>query len=115
MIRDTFIKLADARKDDSLVTKIRLKRIAIFRRLVSHLPKPLRILDVGGTELFWKKMGLAGSWKSATITRLCSLFPDQRNRGSFSKRVSGSFSGVVGIICRCPHLEECHPKCARTS
>jgi hypothetical protein len=53
-------KLGDLRREDSLATKVRLKRIAFFKELVSPLPKPLQILDVGGTERFWEKMGLVG-------------------------------------------------------
>ncbi len=39
--------------------KVRLKRISFFKDLTSPLPKPMKIIDVGGTELFWEKMGLA--------------------------------------------------------
>jgi hypothetical protein len=46
--------------DDSLITQLRLKRIALFRELISTLDRPIKILDVGGTELFWKKMNFAG-------------------------------------------------------
>ncbi len=37
-------------------TKIRRKRFAFFKSLVSSLPRPLQILDVGGTQEFWEKM-----------------------------------------------------------
>lgn len=57
----TFLrKLGDLRRENSLATKVRLKRIAFFIELVSSLPKPLQILDIGGTEWFWEKMGLVG-------------------------------------------------------
>src|SRR6266516_3414097 len=38
--------------------KMRKKRIALFESLISPLPKPLNILDVGGTQVFWEQMGL---------------------------------------------------------
>ena len=60
MIRDFLLRLADFRRDDSLAIRIRLKRIAYFKELISSLPRPLRILDVGGTEVFWERMGLCG-------------------------------------------------------
>jgi len=31
----------------------------LFRALVSTLPRPLKILDVGGTEAFWRQMGFS--------------------------------------------------------
>jgi len=58
MIRNFLLKLADFRRDDSLAIRVRLKRIAYFKQLISSLPRPLRILDVGGTEVFWERMGL---------------------------------------------------------
>jgi 2-polyprenyl-3-methyl-5-hydroxy-6-metoxy-1,4-benzoquinol methylase len=58
MIRDFLLRLADFRRDDSLAIRTRLKRMAYFKELISSLPRPLRILDVGGTEIFWERMGL---------------------------------------------------------
>jgi hypothetical protein len=46
-------------KDSSVITKIRLSRIALFKDLIAPLPRPVKILDVGGTELFWERMGFA--------------------------------------------------------
>ncbi|MGB3944324.1 MAG: class I SAM-dependent methyltransferase [Methanothrix sp.] len=60
MIRAILLKMFDASRDDSAIMKVRLKRIALFKDLTSTLPKPARVLDVGGTVLFWEKMGLAG-------------------------------------------------------
>jgi SAM-dependent methyltransferase len=37
---------------------MRLRRHALFADLVSSVPKPVTILDVGGTELYWKTMGI---------------------------------------------------------
>lgn len=59
MIRETLKKMLDVGRDDSVIMKIRLKRIAFFKDLISPLSKPVKILDVGGTELFWEKMGFA--------------------------------------------------------
>ncbi|OPY56062.1 MAG: Methyltransferase domain protein [Methanosaeta sp. PtaU1.Bin055] len=52
-------KMFDVSRDDSPILKVRRKRIAFFRELTAPLPKPLKIIDVGGTELFWEKMGFA--------------------------------------------------------
>lgn len=37
-------------------TRIRKKRFLFFRGLVASLPRPLAVLDVGGTQEFWEKM-----------------------------------------------------------
>lgn len=37
-------------------TKIRKKRFDFFKSLISSLPRPLYVLDVGGTQEFWEKM-----------------------------------------------------------
>jgi len=39
--------------------RFRRKRFALFRTLVSALARPIRILDVGGEQQFWEKMGFA--------------------------------------------------------
>jgi len=52
-------KMFDVSRDDSAVMKVRRQRIALFRDLAAPLPKPLKLIDVGGTELFWENMGFA--------------------------------------------------------
>lgn len=50
-------KLANNQNAASLANRFRRKRFELFRSFVAPLPKPLRILDLGGTEDFWKQMG----------------------------------------------------------
>lgn len=50
-------KFADNRQVKSLATELRMKRFFMFKTLISLLPKPLRILDLGGTQAFWESMG----------------------------------------------------------
>ena len=52
-------KIADNTRANSFALKLRRKRFDLFKKLVLKLPRPLRILDVGGTEAFWKTMGFA--------------------------------------------------------
>lgn len=52
------VKHADSTGDDSLGNRLRRKRFAKFRELIDKVPKPLTILDVGGTQNFWKQMGM---------------------------------------------------------
>jgi hypothetical protein len=53
-----FKRLADNRNQDSLANQLRRKRFAIFTEMLDSLPRPVRILDVGGTPNFWRQMGL---------------------------------------------------------
>jgi len=42
-----------------VITDMRRKRFAFFRELVRDLPRPLHILDIGGTEAFWGEVEFA--------------------------------------------------------
>jgi len=48
--------LADPQRKDSFSVKWRKKRFALFRQLLAELKPPVRILDVGGTEYFWRNV-----------------------------------------------------------
>lgn len=50
-------KLVDNARLDSYATKMRRKRFALFRKLLETMPRPVSILDVGGTQGFWEVMG----------------------------------------------------------
>jgi hypothetical protein len=47
------LSLADTRDATSLASRLRRKRFAFFKALLDEVPRPLRILDVGGTDAFW--------------------------------------------------------------
>lgn len=49
-------RLTDDRVYESLANRMRRKRFEMFRALLNSVPRPLRILDVGGTESFWRNM-----------------------------------------------------------
>ncbi|PKP37587.1 MAG: methyltransferase type 11 [Bacteroidetes bacterium HGW-Bacteroidetes-15] len=51
-------RLANNEKEGSLADRLRKKRFDLFRSLISDLPRPIRIVDVGGTVNYWQKMGL---------------------------------------------------------
>lgn len=53
-----FKKIADNREEDSLAVQFRRKRFAFFNSLFSKLERPVHILDIGGTEDYWKTMGM---------------------------------------------------------
>jgi hypothetical protein len=52
-------QLADGQNPDSLSNRLRSRRFQLFESLVGGLPRPLRILDVGGTNEFWENRGWA--------------------------------------------------------
>lgn len=53
-----FGKIADNQDQKSLAVQFRRKRFSFFLSLLSRLERPVRILDIGGTESYWKMMGL---------------------------------------------------------
>lgn len=52
-------RLADVHDARSLSNRLRARRFARFERLVAPLPRPLRIIDLGGTPSFWQQRGWA--------------------------------------------------------
>jgi SAM-dependent methyltransferase len=77
--------LADNRDPASLAARLRRRRFALFEDLLSRLPGPVRILDVGGTPGFWRVMGFERTAVSVT------LLNQQPPPGG-----SGGFRSVVG-------------------
>lgn len=49
-------KLAQNDRPEHFSVQLRQKRFALFLAFLSQLPRPLKILDVGGTETFWQTM-----------------------------------------------------------
>lgn len=74
LIRD----LADNNRADSKASQFRRKRSEFFRGLLTNLPRPIRMLDVGGTEEYWVQMGF-GDEKDLDIT-LLNLEPRPHGR-----------------------------------
>lgn len=51
--------LADVGNPKSYAATLRRRRFELFKTLIGPLPKPLKIIDIGGTQLFWECMGFA--------------------------------------------------------
>ncbi|MDX2114088.1 MAG: class I SAM-dependent methyltransferase, partial [Planctomycetota bacterium] len=51
---------ADVHSKGSLSNRMRSARFAKFEGLVSELARPLKIIDIGGTNAFWEQRGWAG-------------------------------------------------------
>ncbi|TAG31650.1 MAG: class I SAM-dependent methyltransferase [Sphingobacteriia bacterium] len=49
-------KIADNKSKDSLSHQLRSKRFLFFQHCIQQLPKPIHILDIGGTMAFWQSM-----------------------------------------------------------
>jgi hypothetical protein len=49
--------LFDSEHPDSLVTRMRVRRLRLLAELINDLPQPVRVLDVGGTQHYWRLMG----------------------------------------------------------
>jgi hypothetical protein len=64
-------EIADSNRSASLAVSLRRKRFQLFLELVESCPRrPLRILDVGGTESFWETMGFADAGHEITVLNL---------------------------------------------
>jgi SAM-dependent methyltransferase len=51
------LKFADNRDPTSFASRLRAKRYEWFRSFIGGLPRPLTLLDVGGTEAVWETLG----------------------------------------------------------
>lgn len=61
-------RVADNQNKESLSHQFRKKRFQLFLSKIQSLPKPVSILDIGGTVAFWENMGF--SEEGVTITLL---------------------------------------------
>lgn len=73
-------RLADSDDPKSFANKLRSRRFQRFEELIAPLPRPVRILDVGGTNEFWERRGWAGS-RDFEITTL-NLSAEERRHGN---------------------------------
>ncbi len=80
--------LADNRKAGTLADKLRKRRFTLFRSLIDTLPLPIKILDVGGTEIYWERMGFLPG-KGITITLLNTYQAAVKHPGFFSLKGDG--------------------------
>jgi hypothetical protein len=64
-------RLSDSSDPESLANRFRAKRFQIFLDLVGSIPRPISLVDVGGTVAFWTQRGLANcSWLQITVVNL---------------------------------------------
>jgi len=65
-----FSSIADNKNPRSLASSFRSKRLNLFKGFVAGLPKPVKILDIGGTPEFWKNAGLDATDAEITLLNL---------------------------------------------
>lgn len=67
-------KSADNTRPDSVSNKFRRNRFRFFLEFINEHPRPVRILDLGGTYNFWEQMGYSNNTEF-NITILNSEIP----------------------------------------
>lgn len=88
------VSVADNTQKDSLSTRFRMKRFRFFLEQIRSLPRPLHILDIGGTQAYWEQMGLNDPEIHITLLNLyqepisntqqfSSIIGDARNLSDF--------------------------------
>ena len=70
--------LADDSSTTSLSHRLRSRRFERFERLAASLPRPIEIIDVGGTCEFWEQRGWAGS-DGVSVTLVNLVEQEQRH------------------------------------
>ena len=66
-------RLADGNNPDSLSDRLRTRRFRLFEQLSGRLPRPMSIIDIGGTTTFWERRGWANREDvSITLVNLTS-------------------------------------------
>lgn len=69
-------RLADDGSAGSLSHRLRSRRFRLFNQLVADMPRPLRIIDIGGTTKFWEQRGWAD--RSDVSITLVNLEAEER-------------------------------------
>ena len=96
-------KIADNRQAGSPAVKFRKQRFTFFLTLLAQLRRPLSILDIGGTELFWQTMGFEDE-EGVTITLLNLQGSELSARENYSGRTE--FHRCLGDGRRMPEFRD---------
>lgn len=91
-----FERVADNSNPGSLASVLRRRRVQVFQRLIARVPRPVQILDVGGTLEFWGQtdIGLSHGLRivvlntdvdSVASPRLASVTGDARSMPQFDE------------------------------
>jgi hypothetical protein len=88
-------RLVNPNKSGSFSNDLRRKRFELFQSLIGKISSsPIKILDVGGTEIFWRNMNFAGTGaQSKYEITLLNIEPIPVNYPNF-KSVIGDARGM---------------------
>ena len=116
-------RLSDPSHPDSLARRFRESRFAFFSELLMAVPRPIRLLDIGGTPTFWETMGFADQGDvDITLCNVASATPrpstsfrfveadacnlDMFSNGEFDVVFSNSVIEHVGDLTRCQAMAD---------
>jgi 2-polyprenyl-3-methyl-5-hydroxy-6-metoxy-1,4-benzoquinol methylase len=88
MIDSAFGRIYDNRRSDSWSNELRKKRVSLLQSLIKSLPKPIKILDVGGLPPFWEVAGFSAYNTQDLDITLINLELEQIEHPKF-KRIVG--------------------------
>jgi len=95
VLKKLLFLVADNRKKSALATRLRRRRFRIFERMLAQIPRPVNILDLGGTANFWETMDFQDSddvhlvllnVKPASHSKWQTLTGDARRLSGFRDR-----------------------------
>jgi hypothetical protein len=69
-------RLADSDNPDSFANRLRSRRFQLFEAALASIPRPVRILDVGGTNEYWERRGWTGRSDVQIVT--LNLHPEEQ-------------------------------------
>lgn len=84
--------LTSSDEPTSYANRFRAKRFRKFEALAARLPRPLRILDVGGTNAFWENRG----WHDRTDVEILTLnlVPEEQRHANI-KSLAGDATNLA--------------------
>ncbi|MGE3109782.1 MAG: class I SAM-dependent methyltransferase [Phycisphaerales bacterium] len=88
--------MANVEDPGSFSNRMRSRRFAKFEGLCKPLARPIRVIDIGGTEEFWRQRGWAG--RADVRITLVNLFQE--------KATSDNIESVVGDATRLSYADK---------
>src|SRR4051794_29363541 len=85
MIRQWLCNQADDTHEGSFSYRQRQRRFAAFDAFTAHLPRPLKILDIGGTNDYWEQRG----WHKRDDVTITLLNPEAQEQ---------RFANIVPVV-----------------
>ena len=89
-------KITDHQRPDTVASRLRQRRYEFFRSLATSVERPLKILDVGGTQTIWERIGFADQHDiHITILNIVPVPVDHSN-----------MTAVVGSACSMSQFQD---------